>query len=382
MAARTEAGARPTGLRAALLLFGLNGALYGSWAARIPDIKFSLGLDEATLGLVLLAAACGAVSSFGLAARAADRFGAGRVTLVLAGLAIPPLPMLALAPSAWTLAATLFVFGAVAGSMDLSMNAYATEVEKRAARSRMSLLHGTWSIGFALAAAVAGVVADRLAPAPHLGMIAVVGVGVLAVAVALIVAPGAQGAGGPRAALFAIPRGPLVPVAALVAIAFLAEGAVMDWAAVHVREGLGGTTAEGARVLTAFALTMVAVRLAGDAVMDRLGPVTTARIAAGLATVGALGMAFAPTPIWAAVAMVPLALGLGPMAPLGFSQAGKKARGGSGEAVAAVALTGYGGILVGPVLMGFSGAALGLGTSFGLIALGGVAMFLLGRRLV
>ena len=370
-----------TGLRAAMILFLTNGALFGVWVVRIADIKLALGLGEGELGLVLLAAAAGAVSTFGLAARAADRFGAGRVTLCFALAMATILPFLALAPSAITLAATLFLFGAAGGSMDLVMNAYATEVEKRARRSRMALLHGCWSIGLASSAGIAALGIARLPTFAHFAGGALLGALAIALAAYLIVAAGPQPRGeGRRAPLIALPHGALIPVAAMTALAFMTEGAGMEWGGVHVRETLGGTVEQGAMALLVLAGGVMVLRLAGDPLIERLGAARALHLCAATLIVGALVAGLAPGPVIALTGLGLMGLGLSLMAPICFSRAGQLARSGSGEAVAAVSLTGYGGVLLGPVTMGLSGELLGLGTSFALLALSGVVLLVLARR--
>ncbi|SOH93523.1 Predicted arabinose efflux permease, MFS family [Monaibacterium marinum] len=371
----------PTGLRAALILFAANGALFGIWIVRVPDIKLALALSEAQLGLVLLAAAAGAVTTFGLSARAADRWGAGRVSLFFAVAMAVSLPILSIMPSAGALAALLFVFGAAGGSMDLTMNAYATEVERRAKRSRMALLHGCWSVGMASSAAIAFLGAARLPVQVHFTAGAVLGLLAIGISGWLIISPGRQSGGsGKQSALIALPRGPQIPIAIITAIAFMTEGAGMEWGGVYIRETLGGTIEQGALALLVLSSSVMAIRLIGDPIIERIGAGRTVQISAGFVIAGTLlaGLSGNATP--ALIGMGLLGAGLALMAPICFSRAGQLAESGSGEAVAAVSMTGYGGILLGPVLMGLSGEAFGLDTSFALLAVGGVALALMARR--
>jgi MFS family permease len=62
------------------------GVLVGSWGAHIPSVKARHGIDEATLSLVLLAAAAGTVLSLFVAGRVVGRLGVRRATTA-AGLA-------------------------------------------------------------------------------------------------------------------------------------------------------------------------------------------------------------------------------------------------------------------------------------------------------
>ena len=66
-----------------------------------------------------------------------------------------PLPLIA--PNPVALGAILFVFGAVNGAMDVSMNAHGVAVERDLERPIMSSLHGGWSVGGFFAAGLSAV---------------------------------------------------------------------------------------------------------------------------------------------------------------------------------------------------------------------------------
>jgi MFS family permease len=69
------------------LQFMVLGLLLGTWGAHIPSVKAHYGIDEATLSMVLLAAAVGTVLSLFVAGRVVGRHGARRAA-VAAGLAM------------------------------------------------------------------------------------------------------------------------------------------------------------------------------------------------------------------------------------------------------------------------------------------------------
>ena len=128
-----------------------------TWAARLPAIKESLHLSDGRLGLALFAVPAGSVLTLALSGRIADRFGAVRV-LRVAGVLCPA----ALIPIglAWNLAAlmvTLAVYGAVAGLLDVSMNACGARLELGYGRPIMSSLHAGYSIAGLVGAGIGGV---------------------------------------------------------------------------------------------------------------------------------------------------------------------------------------------------------------------------------
>ena len=88
------------------------------------------------------------------------------VSIVCSSFVLLLVVPLGLAFNAVSLAGRLFVFGALAAAMDVSMNAQGVEVEKAIGRPTMSRFHGMFSLGGMIGAALEGAVAARRAPVP------------------------------------------------------------------------------------------------------------------------------------------------------------------------------------------------------------------------
>ena len=67
---------------------------------------------------------------------------------------------------------------------------------------------------------------------------------------------------------------------------FLGEGAAADWSAVYLRESLAAGAGVAGVAFTGFALAMAGVRLGGDRLTARLGPVVLVRSGALVAALG------------------------------------------------------------------------------------------------
>ena len=80
----------------------------------------------------------GAIALFPVAGAASDRAGAARVTRRIGWCYGVSLVLVGAAPSVWTLAAAVCLFGAMHGGMDVAMNAWGAEVERKAKRPLMS----------------------------------------------------------------------------------------------------------------------------------------------------------------------------------------------------------------------------------------------------
>ncbi len=115
------------GRPAAAAMFVLNGACYGSWAARIPAVKAQLGLSDSQLGRALLAFAIGAVATMPLTGAVVRRAGGRRACRVAAPAFALSIALPGLAPAFGWLLAALLLAGAANGSLDVAMNANGTQ---------------------------------------------------------------------------------------------------------------------------------------------------------------------------------------------------------------------------------------------------------------
>lgn len=341
--------------RAVSIMFVANGIAFASWAARVPAVRERLGLRDGELGLALLGVACGAILAFRAAGPLIARFGSRRVTRVSAVLLCAALPLPALAPSFAALVAALLLLGMTNGLMDVAMNAQAVEVERRHGRPILASVHGMFSLGGLIGAALGALAADRgLSPAAHLLTVAAV----LAAAVTLEggalsadarpEAPAAAAAGAPVGS-----RSTRLLLLGLVAFcSSVGEGAMANWSAVYLRDELHTTAAVAATGYAVFSLAMLVGRFSGDGLTQRFGAERLVR-AAALLVAGGLGAAL--------VVNVPIALllgfgcvgaGLSVVVPLVFRAGASAPDVAPGKALSTLATLSYGGFLVGPPLIG------------------------------
>lgn len=110
-------------------------------------------------------------------------------------------------------------------------------------------------------------------------------------------------------------------------------------------------------------------RLGGDRVAARAGSAHTVRGGALLATLG-LGVALAfATPVAAVVGFALMGLGLSVIFPLTLRAVALGGHGSAVPSLAAVSTVGYGGLLVGPPVIGLLSDGTGLRPALGLICL-------------
>lgn len=349
--------------RAPIAAFAAMGVLWGSFAAVLPDLKAQLGVDERTLGLLLLATPLAAVSAM----LAAPMIGAalGRIALpVAAGLMALAfmLPGQVWVPLLFPLA--MMACGAGTGLTDVLMNARVSALENARGLHLMNLCHAAYSFGYAGGAMATGVMRGvEWGPAWVMGTCAALA---LAMVIATIEADGRiEGLRKPKDGSAA--RLGLIPVfgGVIVLIAFLTENAAENWSALHIEQTLGGSPEQGAMGPAALALTMGFARLAGQGLVARINPFRLLMGGAVLSACGALGAAMAVTPTMAYAGFIVMGVGSSVIAPTGFSLVGRLAEPQSrARAVARATLLGYFGYFFGPPMLGFLAGAFGLRFAF------------------
>ncbi|WP_016905873.1 MFS transporter [Streptomyces xiaopingdaonensis] len=345
-------------IRTALtVFFALDGFLFAGWVVRIPAVKEQTGASASALGLALLGVSAGAVATMLLIGQLCRRIGSRRVT-VLAGLLLPlGVALPPLTHSALALGLVLLVFGAAYGGLNVAMNAVAVDLVAALRRPVMPSFHAAFSLGGMLGAGLGGLVAGSLSPTRHLLLLTAVGL-VVAAAAARPLLRGAIPAPGPAAEAEESPSGPvggrpyaLVAVLGLIALCTAyGEGALADWSALHLTDDLGAGAGVAAAGYSVFALAMTAGRLAGTTLLERLGPARTLVGGGAAAAVGMVAGALAPSVPLVLAGFVLTGFGLANVFPVAIARAGALA-GPSG--VAGASTLGYGGMLLGPVAIGF-----------------------------
>lgn len=354
---------------AVTLMFFVNGAVFGSWVSRIPDVSARLRLGEAQLGLALLGIAVGAVAAMALVAPAVRRFGSRKVTTTAAVAFCASLPLLGAAGSLPGLAGALIVFGAANGALDVSMNDNGSRVERALRRPVMGTLHAAFSTGGATGALAGGFAAGAgITPALHFTAAAVV-LAVVAVLAARRLADlpdprrntHRQVAQHPaRAARTAGLSRPLMLLLLVGLCAAFAEGAVADWSALYLVEALGSSTAFAAGGFVAFSALMVIGRLVQDRVVARVGGAPVRRCGAALAALGMTTALLTSHPLVAVAGFAAVGIGLAAIFPLTMSEAGHLSGMAPATAIAAVSAIAYASLLAGPPLIGLLAHATSL----------------------
>jgi predicted MFS family arabinose efflux permease len=338
-------------------MFFIIGFAAGAWAPLVPFAKQRLALDDGALGLTLLCLGLGSIVAMPLAGALAARVGCRRVLLAAAVVVCLVFPLLATVSSAPLFAAALFGFGVGIGSLDCVINIQAIVVERDSGRAMMSGFHALYSLGGFAGAGAASVLLALKVSLLGLGLAA-------AILMALATAVSASGLltrkAVDHAAPFAPPRGVVLVIGAFCFVVFLAEGSALDWSAVFLRAARHVAPAAAGLGYVAFAVAMTSGRLVGDRLVTRLGLRRAVIIGAWVAAAGLVVATLAPSWVSTVIGYALVGAGCSNIVPALFTAIGRQTAMPESQAVAAVSVLGYAGILAGPAGIGLLASATSL----------------------
>lgn len=361
-------------------VFLIHAVASGGIFTRIPDIQAALALNEATLGLVLMAQPVGGLLSFLIASFIVERVGPKRICLIT-------IPMMALGSFVFAAAPFLAVgvvglllYGASFSVVNVAMNVEADRVEAITSRKIMNRCHGWWSIGF-LAASLIGVGARAFAiSAPvHLGLMALLSV----LAVCLIVwnmreSPARAHSDTSRRRVITFPSGATLRIVGFGLVGSFVQGATHNWSVIYMRDSFAAPDWVDALSIPAFLLALSLGRMFGDGWVTRYGTYRVAVALISVALVGLLMVIFSGALWQALIGFGLMGLGISTTFPLMITAAAQLGDRASSANVAAVTMTTGIAMLAVPPIMGLVAEAYSIRTSFMLL----VPVFILGFSLV
>lgn len=364
---------------ATFLVFGMNGFVFASWAARIPAVTQTLNLTSGQMGTLLLCIAVGSLVALPSAGWVVGRLGTANTIRGAGLLAAAAAAGIALALMAGSVAATavaLFFYGAGIGLWDVAQNIEGADVEHHLGRTVMPQFHAAFSGGAFLGAVIgAGLSTLGVGLPEHLLVIAAIVV-VLALTAPRYFLP-AQPASVPGPASAAAARDAKAPTAwrdgrtlligVVVLGATLTEGAGNDWIAKATVDGLGARESTGALLFALFVAAMTLMRFLGGRVIDRFGRVAVLRASMAAAAAGLALFVLAGNIVLAGVGAALWGMGAALAFPMGMSAAADDPRHAAAR-VSVVSTIGYVAFLAGPPLLGFLGDLTGI--NLALLAIG------------
>lgn len=347
--------------------FFLAGFIMALWASMVPFVKINLALDEAHLGGLLLCVGLGVLVVMPFCGAIVAKHGAK--FLLRKALFIIPFILFAVnfSGNVFLTAVLLFLFGMVFGSVDVSMNVHAVEVDHRSEKRLIAGFHALYSLG-----SVVGALGMAALLNASVNLIYAVGALLifclllwLSTSSYLLVDAGkAEG----TTKSFVIPKGFVLWLGLICLLLFMIEGAVLDWGGVFLVEEKQAAIENAGLAFAAFSTAMTMMRLLGDKLIASAGPRNCVRYGSLLGALMLVGCVLFSEP-WIVIGLFfVLGIGLANIVPIAFASTADQNEMPMSLALAAVTTLGYTGQLAGPALIGFIAKATSLSTAFLMLA--------------
>jgi MFS family permease len=339
--------------------FGTQGLVFISLTTRLPDFSDRWDLSEAELsGLLLMMVLLAGVGSVLAETLARQRDSA---TLLRTGLAViaAAVPTMTLAPDLAVFVAGMAGYGVALGVVDATTNMQAVALEHRYGRPILPSFHGAWTLGGLVGSAIT--LATAALPLEATAGLAVVPL--VALTRPFLKRVGDPLAAGPR---IEVPWRPIILVGIAMVLFYMVDTAAFTWGPTYLDHVFPTPSSLVALATFPYLLASGTMRLAGDTVVARFGPMRVIRVGALVACAGLAVVVFAPTWPVAVLGFLVMGAGVAVIAPLSFSAAARIAGAGEDDphtrharvdaVIARFNQFNYVGALIGAVLTGVVGS--------------------------
>jgi predicted MFS family arabinose efflux permease len=356
--------------------FFSSGFIFATWGVHVPTVKAHYGIDEAQLGLALLAAGAGAMFGLTSAGRWIGRHGPRRMAAVCGCVYALLLAGLIAMPGYFALLALLAAFGLVTSVFDVAINTEAAQLELHGGKPLMSGMHGMFSLGgMAGAASGSAALAAGLGAQAHLLWVAAaMTLAVAASSTHMLPRPSTPSDAAPVDQKFRLPRGALAVLGVLAALGLIAEGAIYDWSVLYMQQELDSPQKQAALAYASFSAAMAAARFGGDAMRARFTPVALLRGSGLLAAAAMTLVLLTDLPWLALIGFAGVGVGFANVVPILFGASARVPGIEPATGIAAVSAVAYLGFMAGPAVIGLLARASSLTAALYVVVVFAVAL--------
>ena len=362
------------------VFFFIQGMTFGSWASRIPDLKFRLGLSEGQLGTILFMLPLGQLTMMPFSGRIVTRLGSRNVLRIALASYATILSLIGRVEHAWQLSLLLYLFGLVGNLCNISVNTQGVNAETVHGRPIFTRFHGLWSLG-GFTGAIIGSLMMRKGIEPPGHLLGITGTVILLDIVfqRFLIPKQALRSTLPPFKL-RMPKGELLLLGVIAFCCMSVEGCMFDWTGIYFRQVVKADEALVSSGYAAFMMTMSGGRFLGDRMSTVFGRRRWVMVSGLLIFTGLLTTVVLPYLVPAVIGCLITGFGVSSIIPLMYGTAGRDPEVPGGIAIATVAGVGYLGFLLGPPVIGYMAELFGLRSSFLAMSIGGIAINALVRK--
>lgn len=348
-------------------LFLINGFLYASWTARLPELQKSFGINNAKLGSVLFCIALGSMIAMPISGWLATKFGSNKMTILFSFLFVLSIPFIPAFQNIWMIRGMFFAFGICTGSMDVTMNGQAVLVERLWGKSIFSSFHAIFSIGMTLGAIIGSLFAkNSIIITQHLTYVVGVAFIFLLWCSRFLINEKPQQEDHTKAMNWQAMK-VILPFGIMALCCMTGEGAMVDWSAIFAHEVIGQSLEASSWALGTFGFAMTLGRTFGDYFINKYGKLNILIFDAALATIGMCIMLIFSNLYCFYTGIFLIGMGLSTIVPIVFSSAGNIQGIAPSVGISTASSIGYTGFFVGPPAIGYLADMYGMRLAFGFI---------------
>lgn len=362
--------------------FFLHGLCFATWGSRIPTIQQSLNLSEAQLGSVLFAIPVGSLFAMVFASSLIERFSSKKILIIAIFFYNLALVSLGIASTTLQLVSCLVVFGFISNLVNISINTQAIGLENIYGKSIMASLHGLWSVAGFIAALIGSVMlAGKVTIDIHFIFIFLISLSIIFFNYHYLLPDNTSKDTEKKKTPFVFPDRYLLTLGAITFCSMISEGAMFDWSGVYFKKVIEVKPELVGIGYTAFMTTMSATRFLSDKFLTKFGLKFILLISGILITLGLLISVVNPNMITGIIGFLLVGIGTSSVVPLVISESGKDIKRSTSSSVAVVSAIGFLGFLIGPPMIGWVAGVTNLRVSFSIIALMGIIICILSRKI-
>jgi len=348
----------PTQYRVSVsIFFFINGICFSTWASRIPDIKATLGLNDAEIGSLLLIMPFSSLLGLALSSWINQNFDNKPPLLFGMILQIISLIGIGLSESIMGLGISLFGMALAFRIGGIAMNTQAVLLQKSYNKPINGSFHAMWSFGGIFGVGLTSLLINFSISLPtHLLYTALV-LGVMVLLTYNYLPSGDRAVSGSKIR-FGKPDKKLFLLGLIILMASFCEGGMFDWSGIYFKEVIK------VEMYTAgyftFMFCMAFSRWYLDKIMLAIGKEKIYIVSSVLITSGVIMATAFPYFIPAIIGFSLIGIGSAVVIPTTFLLAGESTKYSPGMAISIISTYSIIGMLIGPPLIGFLSHAYGL----------------------
>lgn len=354
------------------IFFFLSGFCFSTWASRIPTLKATFSMDEATLGNFLFILPISSLLGLPFSGWLVSKFDSRQPLKVGFIFFLLGLLGIGLSSQFEALVLSAFLFAFSMRVINISMNTQAIQLQKQFTKKINGRFHGIWSLGGLCGLLVSTTMLNfGVSIAQHIISIAVLALGVMLVISRYLLRNDKEVSG--NKLYFGKPDKFVLYTGLVVFCAAVCEGGIYDWSSVYFRDVVGAELFTLSYLV--FMISMTLSRFFVDRWIDAIGMKKLYTLSTVVIVIGVSILIFLPYFYTALLGFFITGFGVASIFPMSFMLAGQSKKYAPGMAISIVGTYATIGVLLAPPFVGYLAHLFKLNWSFLLFV--AAALFLL-----